>query len=1711
MKKFIAGALIAALTSAFGATSMELGDAVELTFQHDGETVAFEATVASVAESEGVTTTSLSSGGTICGTILEMDDGAVITSWRDVENGLNYSSVKGASGEVKTHVSEATLSCAHCDGGCEECSVRTAASVRTMSTLSSGITVQSNDPYPERTAVTPDYSTTIDVLFVFDTTAQTYASNNGYSLESFARAAIANCNTILSNSGVTTFTYKYAGSIGVNATETGVSSGLNAITEQNGGGSTDSVYFPAWRLRNSTAADVVCYLVGTTGTGEAGEAEAGGGNGLAWLYKSTDDYDDGFLHRYCCCEIGGGVNSYVFPHEIGHVLKLSHGMEYNSSTDSFSDGDSGVHIYSRGYGFKYHSIRMSTIMSGAGTKLPYYSNPGEWVPEAIPGYTEPQKYYLGEADKFDAARSLSEVANACTLWGVPAWTDEAGTVPQVWLPFNGNYGNHGSSRVASLANPISSAAWTGSNEPYYYLSGDTSIYPNMYSSSCRLSSSGDKALVIADGVSPYGTVTNGLAFTTMMTLKSVPTENAVLFSIGTLELNGFSLVSGGYGTVKLVRHNGNAAYTDLVTASVPAATTCFHHYAITFANPTVELFVDGVSAGTGTVDAVPNRVFQLGNQAGGLGNTGGVRANGAEVDDWRYYATKMTASQVAAYAEANPPWGDGSVVDEQGLAPAHWYKFDSSLNGIGSADGSVFEGEANADTYVETAVDSAHGKAMVTKQNGNNNDLALHPYGTLTNASEFAVSLFMKSVTTEDAVLFCLGNTDAAGIALLAGGTDAVKFYTHSSSAQGSSSTTVVTNATEQYHHYLLNYTGGKYYLYVDGALAKSTSNVDMTFTVDQSNRKFQLGGMHGGVGSHGITRVSGVAIDDFRVYPAALTEEQISTLAGMFTPWPSDKEYSATITGDVTWSTQSGISDKVGILANAGQTAVTLSNTVESAAINFDNDTSLASLALIGTGTVELSGKASIPSITVSETMTALNLVDDPVTNATLTPPSSLTLRLKGTEALSSFPYQTADTPCTIAIARPYSTEGELFLGSGDNSAVNQTFRFEDGAAISANRFATGCGGRNRTDITQTGGSITATASSGCDATSQADNAVLIGYWRSDVTYNLKGGSFSTPNGLFRISWDGTSVVTVGGGESAAALDAKGILLGYRNADSGRSATLNVSSNGTVTVGALGLKSDNSTATLSLAGGKLVFSSGSSADFRAALSAADGTETEISCSSDIALTNATLSGTGTVTKTGSSTLTVANGGSASWNVAEGALDLTGVSASSTIAVADGAWVVLRLSSPAAGLICKLADGETTLARMTVYDSDGTELTQLTGLFVDDDGSLSYSYFTANITGDVTWSTKAGLSDPSQDANTGANLRISVTNRVESATITFDSDFEAKSLALEGSGKVALKPQSDFTLPSLQVGSGISELTLFDTTLSGTTISYGNSASTWLRYAGDTAMSDIPGRTAATSVAGIAIARPVEMDAVVFGPGDGNNINQTYRIEPGASIKTGRFVVGDGGTGGTAKYTFTQTGGDIAISGTADGTSNQSSLFFGHWPCDVTYNMTGGTISATGAVARVGWNGTATLNIGGGSTEAKLTAKGIRSCLDGHNGAGTITVLNNGTLSVGSSGIAYGTGASLTLGGGTLEFTDASTRNLDVTINVTAPSIVKSAAISNGKPAGRFNLFKTDASATNLVTVTGMDNKPLSSLWYTTMKDGYLSLEMKPHFIITIR
>ncbi|MCR5415155.1 MAG: hypothetical protein K6F50_10580 [Kiritimatiellae bacterium] len=220
------------------------------------------------------------------------------------------------------------------------------------------------------------------------------------------------------------------------------------------------------------------------------------------------------------------------------------------------------------------------------------------------------------------------------------------------------------------------------------------------------------------------------------------------------------------------------------------------------------------------------------------------------------------------------------ITDELGAVPVHWYTFDDDLSNIGAQ--SCFEGECAAAVYSNTVENTANGRAMVSK------DGSLHPYGTMTGSQAFTVALSLKSVETTNAVLFAIGSVGSKGAALLGCGKDRIRFALHDANSNLQTWDVEVSGAASQYHHYAIKYTGTAYKVYVDGQVGVVAGSAnELYFTREQSNRNLQLGGMHGGNGNLATVRVSGVAVDDFRVYAEALDDSKIAQYASYFPPWP--------------------------------------------------------------------------------------------------------------------------------------------------------------------------------------------------------------------------------------------------------------------------------------------------------------------------------------------------------------------------------------------------------------------------------------------------------------------------------------------------------------------------------------------------------------------------------------------------------------------------------------------------------------------------------------------------------------------------------------------------------------------------------------------------------------------------------------------------------
>ncbi|MCR5413501.1 MAG: S8 family serine peptidase [Kiritimatiellae bacterium] len=331
------------------------------------------------------------------------------------------------------------------------------------------------------------------------------------------------------------------------------------------------------------------------------------------------------------------------------------------------------------------------------------------------------------------------------------------------------------------------------------------------------------------------------------------------------------------------------------------------------------------------------------------------------------------------------------------------------------------------------------------------------------------------------------------------------------------------------------------------------------------------------------------------------------------------------------------------------------------------------------------------------------------------------------------------------------------------------------------------------------------------------------------------------------------------------------------------------------------------------------------------------------------------------------------------------------------------------------------------------------------------DSAVDLAYH-ANISkATATWSTKDGITEEG-----GATLKgtsedvIQLTNTVGNATVDFGSGLTAGSIAFLGSGTVELLCTGTPNVGTISAGSGLDAINLNNNLWPNTSFSIPDGSV--LRYCGDTAMESFPFEKE-ESPCTIAIARAYtnNTDGIRLGTSSSTSIDQTFILENGADIEVETLIVGNGGTGRVGTSTVTQTGGSVTVTGSGDGTTTSGSKFFlGHWPCNAYYNLEGGTVSAPNAIARIGWDGKGYLTIGGGSSQAIFSAKGLCACIDEHNYGGSVTVKENGVLSVGASGVNFGSAGTFTLEGGTLDLADQSTVILAGYLAVTSASTIRS-------------------------------------------------------------
>lgn len=315
-------------------------------------------------------------------------------------------------------------------------------------------------------AATPVY---LDVMVVFDTTAQTWAANNG-GIAAFAADAIARMNVAMQTTGIDcTFrlaatvnkSYTYAGS--------GLSTPLIAITDNTG------VFSNIETLRTTYGADLVALMVDT--------GSAYGNTGVGWQMPMSSGYA---RYAYTTCSIRAVNQGHTHTHEIGHNLGCDHAVNQASSPGP------GLFSYSSGYYFTANRNGYHTIMAYNADGYGSYYDDCDY-------FSTPLKTYgtsgvaVGNSSTADNARTIRETMAVVSAYRTSvietspsapmnvSATDGSSTanVAVTWAASSGatSYSvwrgtSSSSSSAASLSSSVSTTSYTDTSATpgvvYYY-------------------------------------------------------------------------------------------------------------------------------------------------------------------------------------------------------------------------------------------------------------------------------------------------------------------------------------------------------------------------------------------------------------------------------------------------------------------------------------------------------------------------------------------------------------------------------------------------------------------------------------------------------------------------------------------------------------------------------------------------------------------------------------------------------------------------------------------------------------------------------------------------------------------------------------------------------------------------------------------------------------------------------------------------------------------------------------------------------------------------------------------------------------------------------------------------------------------------------------------------------------------------------------------
>ncbi|MBQ2625685.1 MAG: hypothetical protein IJG18_11380 [Kiritimatiellae bacterium] len=505
---------------------------------------------------------------------------------------------------------------------------------------------------------------------------------------------------------------------------------------------------------------------------------------------------------------------------------------------------------------------------------------------------------------------------------------------------------------------------------------------------------------------------------------------------------------------------------------------------------------------------------------------------------------------------------------------------------------------------------------------------------------------------------------------------------------------------------------------------------------------------------------------------------------------------YSATISGDVTWSTKAGLTGISGTWAS-GNTIQLVNNQATPVTVTFDETVDSGELILSGSGTTIIQfGDASYNQIATFnfDDVSGEVVLDDYMQTISFTPPATGAVRYKGVATLATVPCASGAIPYTVIVDQPLTVSEFALAG------VKSDYRFGDDFVGTFTRFVLGNDSGSNQKVTQLGGSIVVNGDS--EPSTGNQSSVLLGHWGNlTVQLNTYGGTFTAENAASRLGHTGKCYWTIGDGESADDGTAVANLKGIVNQNGvewngGVGSKVTLQQGGTLNLGESGIAIPNSY--VEFAGGKLATSHSSNVSVSASsVTAVAETDTEINTVNGLTIVSA-ISGGGGLTKTGTGTLTLSAPATATGTLTinAGTVKLNdGVTWAGTISVgANGTLDITDADVSESETVYIHVGGTLTLAEGATVKLNGAainaEVWELSGgTFVNK--TLNTAVTTA--TGDfgfsaATWESALGAGATIDWAGSLSEVRVHANNTAP-ATATIDvTAADVDTFAVDGTG-----------------------------------------------------------------------------------------------------------------------------------------------------------------------------------------------------------------------------------------------------------------------------------------------------------------------------------